>query len=59
MVDVEINIQPGSNLPDEMEAIGEGIELLHDDTSLLIEHLDIDSSERPVRFRLEGVVMDP
>lgn len=46
----------GDRLPEEVEAVGVAVESIHDQTDCGIHTIEVDSSDRPPEFHLEGYI---
>lgn len=55
--DITVNIDTVSpGIPGPIQALGLGVNALHEESPLLVTDVHLDSGDRPHRFTIEGVI---
>lgn len=57
-VTLTVDTRAESQIPMEFLQLGQATDLLHSETGVRVQHVNIDSDERPPRFQISGVVTD-
>lgn len=56
--DITVNINVISpDMPPEIAALGHGVHVLHEETDLRVQRVDVHEDEYPPRFQIDGAIL--